>query len=156
VFQTELLDTYKQNVDGKIEEIFTSSSDSEMSQDIGFRNATFTWSNDSEDGTVTPSRRRFQLRIEDELLFKRGCINLIIGPTGCGKTSMLMALLSEMHFIKANPDSWYNLPRDKGVAYAAQESWVQNATIKVCRDVCISGTCLAHLCIGKHCIPFRI
>jgi len=43
---------------------------------------------------------------------------------------MLMALLGEMHFIPTNPDSWFNLPRGGGVAYAAQESWVQNETIK--------------------------
>jgi ABC-type siderophore export system fused ATPase/permease subunit len=66
------------------------------SSEIGFRAATFTWSNaDVEDGTLTPSRRRFRLRIEDELLFKRGQINLIIGSTGCGKTSLLMALLGK-------------------------------------------------------------
>jgi len=35
-----------------------------------------------------------------------------------------------MHFIPSGPDSWYNLPRDGGVAYAAQESWVLNETIK--------------------------
>ncbi|KAG5352719.1 glutathione S-conjugate-exporting ATPase Abc4 [Termitomyces sp. Mn162] len=35
-----------------------------------------------------------------------------------------------MHFTPSHPHSWYNLPRDKGVAYAAQESWVQNETIK--------------------------
>jgi ABC-type multidrug transport system fused ATPase/permease subunit len=35
-----------------------------------------------------------------------------------------------MHFIPSGPDSWFNLPRDGGVAYAAQESWVQNETIK--------------------------
>ena len=29
------------------------------------------------------------------------------------------------------PTSWYNLPRNKGIAYAAQESWIQNETIKV-------------------------
>ena len=28
------------------------------------------------------------------------------------------------------PTSWYSLPKDKGVAYAAQESWIQNETIK--------------------------
>lgn len=28
------------------------------------------------------------------------------------------------------PDSWFNLPRKNGVAYAAQESWIQNATIR--------------------------
>ncbi|KAI9431405.1 P-loop containing nucleoside triphosphate hydrolase protein, partial [Lactarius indigo] len=97
---------------------------------IGFQNANFTWSNDDADGTLTPSRRRFTLRVEGELLFKRGCFNLIIGPTGSGKTSLLMALLGEMHFIPMSPDSWYHLPREGGVSYAAQESWVQNETIR--------------------------
>lgn len=44
---------------------------------------------------------------------------------------MLMALLGEMHYIPSGPESWKNLPRAGGVAYAAQESWVQNETIKV-------------------------
>lgn len=35
-----------------------------------------------------------------------------------------------MHFVPSGPQSWFNLPRDGGVAYAAQESWVMNATIK--------------------------
>lgn len=33
------------------------------------------------------------LRIDEEVQFKRGHINLIVGPTGSGKTSFLMALL---------------------------------------------------------------
>ena len=36
----------------------------------------------------------------------------------------------EMHFIPSTPDAWFSLPRDGGVAYAAQESWVQNETIR--------------------------
>lgn len=49
------------------------------SQEIGFRDAMFTWSNDDNtDGSVTPSRHRFTLRIDDELLFKRGRINLVV------------------------------------------------------------------------------
>ena len=36
-----------------------------------------------------------------------------------------------MHYIPMCPDSYVNLPRSGGVAYAAQESWVQNETIKV-------------------------
>ena len=99
---------------------------------IGFLNASFTWSNDDpNDGVFTPARRKFTLRVEGELLFKRGCFNLIIGPTGSGKTSLLMALLGEMHFIPMTPDAWYHLSRSGGVSYAAQESWVQNETIKV-------------------------
>lgn len=63
---------------------------------IGMREAAFTWSSDN-DGTLTPgkNRRNFTLRITDEVTFKRGAVNLIVGPTGSGKTSMLMALLGE-------------------------------------------------------------
>ncbi|KAI0066573.1 P-loop containing nucleoside triphosphate hydrolase protein [Artomyces pyxidatus] len=127
---TELLDEYAAPADQLVNEAHK--------DDIGFGNASFTWSNnDAADGAVTPSRRRFVLRIEDDLLFKKGCINLIIGPTGSGKTSLLMALLGEMHFIPTNLESWYHLPRAGGVAYAAQESWVQNETI---RDNILFGT----------------
>ena len=99
--------------------------------DIGIGRAHFTWSNEPSDGTETPSAQTFRLRVEGELEFKRGKFNLIVGPTGSGKTSVLMALLGEMHYIPLGPDSWVNLPRKGGVAYAAQESWVQNETIKV-------------------------
>ncbi|CAA7262907.1 unnamed protein product [Cyclocybe aegerita] len=107
----------------------TSGVNEEDSQ-IGFRNATFAWSAEDNDGALTPSSRVYRLNVDGELFFKRNCINLIIGPTGSGKTSMLMALLGEMHFIPSNPNSCFNLPRGEGVAYAAQESWVQNATIR--------------------------
>ena len=51
--------------------------------DFGFNNATFSWSVESPDpdGTSTPSQRTFRLQICGEQLFKRDCINLIIGPT---------------------------------------------------------------------------
>lgn len=42
-----------------------------------------------------------------------------------------MALLGEMHFVPSIPASWFSLPRSNGVAYAAQESWVLNTTIRV-------------------------
>ncbi|PSR71469.1 hypothetical protein PHLCEN_2v12736, partial [Hermanssonia centrifuga] len=98
--------------------------------ELGCANAHFTWTNDPTDGTVTPSRQTFRLRIDDDLIFKQGSFNLIVGPTGSGKTSILMALLGEMHYIPLGPNSWINLPRDGGVAFAAQESWVQNETIR--------------------------
>ncbi|THU88444.1 P-loop containing nucleoside triphosphate hydrolase protein [Dendrothele bispora CBS 962.96] len=124
--ETELLDSFSEKTPDS--EYFIPADESQE-QEIGFRNASFTWSSDV-DGTLTPSKRKFLLKIEDELIFQKGCINLIIGETGSGKTSLLMALLSEMHFIPSSPDSWYNLPRGGGVAYAAQESWVLNETIK--------------------------
>ncbi|KAF7299693.1 ATP-binding cassette transporter [Mycena chlorophos] len=99
------------------------------SEEIGFRNATFSWYTES-DGALSRSQRQFQLRIPDEVLFKRGKINLVVGPTGSGKTSLLMALLGEMHYRPSSPDSWFNLPRSGGVGYAAQELWVLNETIR--------------------------
>ncbi|KAH9166801.1 hypothetical protein EDB89DRAFT_2245991 [Lactarius sanguifluus] len=127
---TELLDEFADAEKGSERVMLADAS--HFDQDvIGFQNASFTWSNDDADGTLTPSRRRFTLRVHDELLFKRGCFNLIIGPTGSGKTSLLMALLGEMHFVPMGPNSWFHLPRQGGVSYAAQESWVQNETIRV-------------------------
>jgi len=41
----------------------------------------------------------------------------------------------ELHFIPSSPDSFVNLPREGGVAYAAQESWVQNETIRVRHNI---------------------
>ncbi|KAI6045165.1 hypothetical protein EDC04DRAFT_2638851 [Pisolithus marmoratus] len=124
---TELLDDYTSQGEDQ-PQIFPPEVRDEDSEVIGFRDATFTWSNESN-GTSTQSRRKFKLRVE-EVLFKRGCINIVLGPTGSGKTSLLMALLGEMHFVPSSPASWYNLPRKGGVAYAPQESWVQNETIR--------------------------
>jgi hypothetical protein len=50
---------------------------------IGFRNATFSWSKES-DGSLTRSQRQFLLKIDGEVLFERGRINLVIGPTASG------------------------------------------------------------------------
>ncbi|PCH35560.1 multidrug resistance-associated ABC transporter [Wolfiporia cocos MD-104 SS10] len=127
--QTELLDEATEKKD----KVTSQSLESRIVREdiIGFRQADFTWSNE-EDRPPTPgtNRRQFRLRIDVELHFKRGAINLIVGPTGSGKTSMLMALLGEMHYVPYGLDSYLSLPRDRGVAYAAQESWVQNETIR--------------------------
>ncbi|PPQ71819.1 hypothetical protein CVT26_007733 [Gymnopilus dilepis] len=100
-----------------------------MNRVIGFGKAEFTWSK-LTNPAADPSAWTFRLQFEGELSFKRGAINLIVGPTGSGKTSILMALLGEMHFIPLFADSWSNLPREDGIAYAAQETWVQHDTIK--------------------------
>ena len=46
-----------------------------------------------------------------------------------------MALLGEMYFHPgsgSDGESGYEIPREGGIAYAAQESWVLNDTIRVC------------------------
>ncbi|KAH7097832.1 ATP-binding cassette transporter [Auriculariales sp. MPI-PUGE-AT-0066] len=132
---TELLDRYTQNKDTQIN-IPTP----DIAEDvIGFNDASFRWASaPPTSGTSTPSsiistgasKRNFRLRIDGQLTFKRDALNLIVGPTGCGKTSLLLALIGELHFEPENPSSWYRLPRDGGVAYAAQEAWVLNETIR--------------------------
>ncbi|KAG2123601.1 hypothetical protein DEU56DRAFT_829341 [Suillus clintonianus] len=123
---TELLDAHTQQDEDKVQLFVQPEEESDL---IGFRDAVFAWSNDSG-GSLTPSKRKFRLRIDGEMYFQHGRINLVVGPTGSGKTSVLMALLGEMHFTPSGPTSWFNLPRKGGVAYAAQESWVQNETIR--------------------------
>ncbi|KAJ7045853.1 hypothetical protein C8F04DRAFT_1066426 [Mycena alexandri] len=122
---TELLDSFSTKDTAEILALDEAASDL-----IGFRDATFSWSAEETDGTLTPSSRKFLLKIDGELLFKPGCVNLVVGPTGSGKTSLLMALLGEMHLVPSTLSSWYNLPRARGVSYAAQESWVMNDTIR--------------------------
>ncbi|KAM5536848.1 hypothetical protein V8D89_009566 [Ganoderma adspersum] len=109
---------------------------------IGIKQTTFTWANDGTSlssastpttpGTIGSGRRqrKFVLNVDGEVLFRRGQINLVVGPTGSGKTSLLMALLGEMHAIPSGPESFVELPREGGVALAAQESWIQNETIR--------------------------
>lgn len=80
---------------------------------------------------TSSQRRNFTLQIRGDLRFQQGGINLIVGPTGSGKTSILLALLGEMHYSPLEHDSWVNLPRGGGLAYCAQEAWILNDTIKV-------------------------
>ena len=104
--QTELLDEFSEQP-SDIQAQLSAQPDTDV---IGFRNASFSWANTTGGSTApTPGsgRRNFNLRIDGDLFFKKGKINLIIGPTGCGKTSLLMALLD-----------------------SAQESWVLDRTIR--------------------------
>lgn len=80
--ETELLDrfTSKSKQESSLE-VLSPSEESSQNDDIGFRNATFVWSAQETDGSLTPTSRYFRLHIEGELLFKRNCINMIVGPT---------------------------------------------------------------------------
>lgn len=64
-------------------------SNEEYSEKFGFHNASFTWSK-SAGGTATPSRN-FVLTVEGDLHLKPNALNLVVGPTGSGKTSLLLA-----------------------------------------------------------------
>ncbi|KAJ7088646.1 P-loop containing nucleoside triphosphate hydrolase protein [Mycena epipterygia] len=98
------------------------------SEKIGFNDVAFTWS--ESDDSDPPNPGKFSLQM-GHLCFKRGSVNVILGPTGSGKTSLFMALLGEMRSTFTSRDSWFNLPKTGGVAYAAQESWIKNDTVKM-------------------------
>ncbi len=67
---------------------------------IGFNNVSFSWTEPS--GRPAESRssqssslsNRFELRVDNEVLFKRGKMNLIIGPTASGKVGLWFRLIS--------------------------------------------------------------
>ena len=100
---------------------------------IGFKNGTFTWGvNSSRNGTEPTSA--FTLR-DLNVNFVPGRLNIIAGPTGSGKTSMLMALLGEMTLLEgrvylpgshSREDLYPNLVTGltESVAYCAQQAYV--------------------------------
>ncbi|KAJ3716918.1 hypothetical protein C8R42DRAFT_587922 [Lentinula raphanica] len=128
---TDLLDDFDLGMDTIRATSASVASNQPVDEDkLGFHTASFSWSK-SRSGTSTPSTRNFVLTVPGNLHFKSNALNLVVGPTGSGKTLLLLALLGEiMHYSPLSEDSWFNLPRQHGVSYAAQESWVLNETVK--------------------------
>jgi len=100
---------------------------------IGFKSGSFTWgTKPSVDGTGSTSA--FTLR-DLNVNFDLGRLNIIAGPTGSGKTSMLMALLGEMTLVEGrvylpgshSREDLYPNPvtgLTESVAYCAQQAYV--------------------------------
>lgn len=55
---------------------------------------------------------------------KKSKLTALVGPVGCGKTSLLSALLGEMEKINGAVNV------DGRIAYVPQQAWIQNATLK--------------------------
>ncbi|CDO76129.1 hypothetical protein BN946_scf184876.g22 [Trametes cinnabarina] len=92
---TELIDEFERVRDGDSAQIWTPAVPEDCKGVVGIRKASFTWSKEGVPSQTPGGRRKraFVLTVDEELLFQRGKINLIVGPTGAGKTSLLMALL---------------------------------------------------------------
>ena len=106
---------------------------------IALEDATLTWGSKKASSGLN-SLDPFRL-INVNADFHVGCLNIIAGPTGSGKTSLLMALLGEMKLLKGEvripggsirqelrPDPETGLT--ESVAYCAQQAWLVNDTIK--------------------------
>lgn len=97
---------------------------------IAFENATVAWGTNTQD---------FQLR-HLNIRFETGKLNVVIGPTGSGKTSLLMALLGEMHLVSGKVVVPSLTPRQdlvadnrgftNSIAYCSQAAWLLNDTIR--------------------------
>ncbi|XP_065206736.1 multidrug resistance-associated protein 1-like [Planococcus citri] len=75
---------------------------------------TFTWGTDRDRPTLT----NINVRI------KSGDLVAIVGPVGCGKSSLLSAFLGEMNKVQGRVNT-------KGtIAYVPQQAWLQNATVR--------------------------
>ena len=105
---------------------------------IGFDKATLTWG--GKDAQKADGQTAFRM-IDMDIRFLIGRLNIIVGPTGSGKTSLLMALLGEMTLIEGsvflpggqsretlreNPETHLT----ESIAYCAQQAWLANDTIK--------------------------
>lgn len=123
----------------KYEQLAHENVDEDGNEIIGFENGCFSWASKQEivaEG-ASPAFRLMDLDIK----FAVGKLNIIAGPTGSGKTSLLMALLGEMSRITGKvhlpggysredvrPDPLTGLTET--VAYCAQQAWLVNANIK--------------------------
>ncbi|KAJ3570086.1 hypothetical protein NPX13_g5852 [Xylaria arbuscula] len=112
--------------------------DEEGRKMIGFRDATFIWG--SKDAVAADGSVAFRL-MDLDIEFRMGKLNVIAGPTGSGKTSMLMALLGEMTLTKGkvylpggrSREDVEENPLTKladTCAYVAQTAWLVNANIR--------------------------
>ncbi|KAJ4367034.1 Transporter of the ATP-binding cassette (ABC) [Neocucurbitaria cava] len=122
----------------KYSQLVTRKKDDDGQPIIGFEDGTFSWG--GKDMTNQAAADAFKL-MELNLKFAVGKLNVVVGPTGSGKTSLLMGLLGEMTKLKGDvylpgggsredlrPDPETGLT--ESVAYCAQQAWLVNGTIK--------------------------
>ncbi|KAG9239368.1 hypothetical protein BJ875DRAFT_491652 [Amylocarpus encephaloides] len=123
----------------KYEQLSQTLNDDDGNAMIGFQGATLSWGGkESSTEVISEAFRLIDLNIK----FEVGHLNIIAGPTGSGKTSLLMALMGEMTCIGGkvslpgggrsrediSPDPDTNMT--ESVAYCAQQAWLVNADIK--------------------------
>ncbi|KAL6820087.1 P-loop containing nucleoside triphosphate hydrolase protein [Trichoderma sp. SZMC 28015] len=111
---------------------------------IGFDNATLAWSAQDVVGigagediqpAENPPTQEFRLS-NLEIKFHKNGLNLVCGPSGSGKSSLLLALLGEMELLRGRvhlPLAEQPIGDDTSIsdaAYCPQEPWIMNQTIR--------------------------
>ncbi|XP_053766774.1 ATP-binding cassette sub-family C member 3 isoform X2 [Desmodus rotundus] len=76
-------------------------------------NGTFTWAQD-----LPPTLHSLDIQVP------KGALVVVVGPVGCGKSSLLSALLGEMEKLEGK------VYVKGSVAYVPQQAWIQNCTLQ--------------------------
>uniref|UniRef100_A0A3B1IP99 Canalicular multispecific organic anion transporter 1-like n=1 Tax=Astyanax mexicanus TaxID=7994 RepID=A0A3B1IP99_ASTMX len=87
--------------------------DLSYSSAVSVRDGTFSWNRDG-----SPVLKNVSLQVSP------GALVAVVGAVGSGKSSLVSALLGEMHSLSGS----VNIKGD--VAYVPQQAWVQNATLR--------------------------
>ncbi|PKY06331.1 ATP-dependent bile acid permease [Aspergillus campestris IBT 28561] len=137
------VDTYLNEEETEKYRQLDNSDEPEQPPKIALDNATLSWGGSAQQYRDDPSADADTFRlINMNVSFPIGKLNVITGPTGSGKTSLLMALLGEMKLLKgkvylpSGTATRAELPVDPqtglidSIAYCAQEAWLVNATVK--------------------------
>ncbi|KLU87012.1 hypothetical protein MAPG_06018, partial [Magnaporthiopsis poae ATCC 64411] len=66
------------------------------------------------------------INIDPEWQIRRGAFTLLFGPVGCGKTTLLRALLGELPAFEGQIRTSFV----SGVAYCSQSAWIPNETVR--------------------------
>lgn len=112
---------------------------------IGFAHATLTWPLD-EVKPPSQDEGHTRFRLQDlNIQFRQGALNVICGPSGSGKSSLLLALLGELQLEKGqvflpHDSSWSETLSSVGgssmvvlqetAAYCPHEPWITNQSIR--------------------------
>ncbi|KAK5668380.1 Transporter of the ATP-binding cassette (ABC) [Batrachochytrium dendrobatidis] len=98
-------------------------------------NATFSWYA-TRDNNSRPASHLKNLTLG----FPKNKLSVVYGPTGGGKSSLLMAILGEMHLKHGGGVHLGELQKGDQhlpIAFASQQSWLQNATIR--ENICFGS-----------------
>ncbi|KAM6164011.1 ATP-binding cassette sub-family C member 3 isoform 1-T1 [Rhynchocyon petersi] len=80
---------------------------------ITIESATFTWAQD-----LPPALHSLDIQVP------KGALMAVVGPVGCGKSSLVSALLGDMEKLEGK------VYVKGSVAYVPQQAWIQNATLQ--------------------------
>lgn len=109
------------------EPISSSRSSPDPSSIIDIHNATFTWTTTTSSQKHKTQDSCWQLH-NIELSIKKGSLVMIVGEVGSGKSSLLSAVLGEMHLHSGQLE--IRRPPGSTLAYVAQDPWIRHDTVK--------------------------